>query len=93
MSSQQEQLEAILEKFEMEAFFAQKHSNIRVKEAVEAITALIQEARIDERKRVSYEHEQFTKELFKDNVLDVKKWWFEIVVDSYERRCNELKQM
>lgn len=60
-------------------------------DALEArIAAERAEARLDERKRVTYEHESFSKEFFKGNVIDVKAWYLETIVDAHNRRIAEL---
>ena len=70
--------------------------NEALDEARSAIESLLQEAekrgRIEERNRVTYEHESFTKELFKDQVLNVKIWWLETAAEAHERRLAELNK-
>lgn len=48
--------------------------------------------RIDERNRVSYEHESFTHEWFKDRVRNLKVWWYETASDAHTRRIESLNR-
>lgn len=68
------------------------HIMLRAKELLAARKQYGIQERIDERKRVSYEHESFTHEWFKDRVRNLKIWWHETASDAHTRRIESLNR-